>query len=84
MALELFHFQHDGNDFTLPKRIKAGVLRKARNADSEMDMFFTIVELLASSEAQEALDDMEIGEFASTLKLWMQGATAPNSSSSSS
>lgn len=84
MALELFHFKGaDGADFTLPKRVTAGDLRKVRSASNEMDMFFTLVENKGSKEAVEALDTLDLADFLLAMKEWMQGATAPNSSSSS-
>ena len=84
MAHEKFHFTGiDGNDYTLPKKISAGAFRKVRKAANEMDMFFDLIEEIASPEAQNALDAMDLSEFASVLKDWMQGATAPNSPSSS-
>ncbi|WP_104128004.1 hypothetical protein [Cryobacterium sp. Y57] len=84
MALELFHFTgNDGKDYTLPKVVKSGVLRKARNARDDVDYAFNVIELVADAEALDALDDMEAKEVADIFNDWMQGMKPGESSASS-
>jgi hypothetical protein len=85
MTLELFHFKDsEDNDFTLPKTIASGALRKSRHESSEINMFFGLLEDLAPAESLEALDAMSIPDFSVVMKAWMQGATPKKSPSSTS
>ncbi|TFD58013.1 hypothetical protein E3T43_07120 [Cryobacterium sp. Hh7] len=84
MALELFHFTgNDGTKFTLPKVIKSGVLRKARNARDDVDYAYNVIELVADGPALDALDEMTAKEVADIFKDWMQGMQPGESSASS-
>lgn len=85
MSLERFHFTGaDGVDYTLPKQIPAGALRKSRKATDQLDQVFTILEEVADEATLAALDALPVGELANVAKAWMQGMTAGESSSSSS
>lgn len=84
MAPDLFTFKgNDGKEYTLPKVIKSGVLRKARNARDDVDYAYNVIELVADAPALDALDDMTAKEVADIFKDWMQGMKPGESSASS-
>lgn len=79
MSTELFHFAGaDGKDYTLPKQIPSGALRKSRDAKNPMDQVFLILEAVATPETLDALDALNVPELTIVAQRWMQGATAPN------
>jgi hypothetical protein len=82
MAMELFHFTGaDGADYTLPKTIKGGLLRKIRKLDSG-DAMFTLFELVADEKTNAAIDEMEGPAIGDMYNEWMQGMSSGESSSS--
>lgn len=83
MTLERFHFKAGDKDFTLPKQIPAGALRKARNLDP-LDQIFTILEEVADTETLAAIDSLSVQELTVVARDWMQGLSAGESSSSPS
>lgn len=84
MASERFTFTGtDGRDYTLPKQIPAGALRKSRHAVDPMDQFFTILESVADDATIAALDELSVQELIPVMKAWFQGLNPGESSSSS-
>lgn len=83
MTLELFHFDIDGKDYTLPKQIPFGLLRKARGLDP-LGQISVLLEGLADEKTLAALDSLDTQTVANHLKGWLQGAAPGESSSSSS
>lgn len=82
MALELFHFTGaDGADYTLPKTVKGGELRKIRKLDGA-DQMFTLFEAVADKKTLAAIDDMDGPEVGAMFNDWMQGMSSGESSSS--
>lgn len=70
-AAEPFTFDHDGETYTLPSTVKAGLLRKVRKLD-ELDMLFTIIEETADPDAVAAIDDMDTSEFNDVVERWQR------------
>lgn len=64
-------FTLDGKQYSLPKRIPVGALRKARKLEGA-DQIFAILETVADEATINALDSLEISEFISVTKKWMQ------------
>lgn len=84
MALELFHFTgSDGKDYTLPKVISSGMLRKIRKLNN-LDAAYTLLEELADETALAATDEMPAQDVMALVSEWMQGASSGESSRSSS
>jgi hypothetical protein len=82
MTQERFHFTgSDGADYTLPKQIPAGALRKSRGLDA-LDQVFTILENTADEKTLAALDALDVSELTRVTKEWMQGMSAGESSAS--
>jgi len=52
MSAELFHFEHNGKDFAIPKfeNIPSGVVRKSRKAQNDVDAAFLVLELTLGEE----------------------------------
>ncbi len=86
MALELFHFEHAGEDFSIPKfsNLSAGTLRKSRRGESELDKAFIILELTLGEDSIElaAVDEMTVEAFGAFLKAWTDGSSVGESSGS--
>ena len=82
MATERFHFDIDGKDYSLPRNISFGVLRKARGLDP-LSQFSVLLESAADEETLSALDELEPAEVVAKLKGWL-GASSGESSRSSS
>jgi hypothetical protein len=83
MTLERFHFDIDGKDYSLPRKIPFGVLRKSRGLDP-IGQVSVLLEDLADEETLAALDALDASDVAAKLKGWFQGAAPGESSSSSS
>jgi len=82
MALERFHFTGaDGNDYSLPKMVKGGDLRKIRKL-SNADQMFTLFEMLADEKTLSALDELTTAEVSDVYNDWMQGMSSGESSNS--
>lgn len=71
MALEKFHYKHDGKDIVLPKAdaIPFGVLRKMRKA-SDDEQFYVLVENMADAETLEIIDAMPVDEVVKLIEAW--------------
>lgn len=80
-SAELFHFDVDGKDYTLPKKIPSGALRKVRSM-SNLDASYTLLELTADAETLAAHDTLEQGVALAILSDWMDGLTPGKSESS--
>lgn len=72
----------DGLEYSLPKQIPTAALRATRRMDNLLDAGFTMIEMTASPEVLEAFDQLPAPEGLKVMREWMQGAQAPNSSSS--
>lgn len=83
MTLERFHFEIEGKDYSLPKQIPFGVVRKSRGLDP-IGQISLLLESLADEDTLAALDSLDSRDVAAKLKGWFQGATPGESSSSSS
>lgn len=83
MTLERYHFDIDGKDFSLPKQIPFGALRKVRNLDP-LGQVSVLLEELADADTLAELDKLPALDVAAKLKGWFQGAAPGESSSSSS
>lgn len=63
---EYFSFEHDGETYkfegSLAEVTKPGFIRKMRKAD-EVDLLFTMFEMIAGDEALEVIDSMSTDEF---------------------
>ena len=62
---DCFSFEHDGETYTFTptlEKITPGWLRKHRNA-SDLDVFFTIIELIADEPALTVIDNLSHKEF---------------------
>lgn len=83
MTTEQFHFTGaDGKDYTLPKKVKTGVLRNARAA-SDLDFAFNVVEAVADPATLAAIDELDTAEFNSIVAAWLKGMRPGESSPSS-
>lgn len=83
MTTELFHFTGaDGKDYTLPKRLSSGALRKVRAMDN-VDANYTLFEMHASEEAIAAHDALDFNDGIRILNAWLGGMKAGESSPSS-
>jgi hypothetical protein len=77
-----FHFTGaDGKDYSLPKMVKGGDLRKIRKL-SNADQMFTLFEQLADEETLAALDDLSTAQVSDVYNDWMDGMSSGESSSS--
>lgn len=76
--LELFEWEHDGETLTLPpaSKVKAGVIRKASKAPTEVGQVFTVIEAIADGNALELIDDMEISELEEMFAAWQKHSGA--------
>lgn len=83
MTSERFHFTAGGKDYTLPKQIPVGALRKSRNLDP-LDQIFTILELVADEKTLAAIDKLDTAELTPIARDWFQGLSSGESSSSPS
>lgn len=82
MTVEPFHFTDlDGVEHSLPLTIPSGALRKVRKMDN-LDAAYTLLEACASPETLAATDLMDSVQVLRITGEWMQGLTAPQSSSS--
>jgi len=83
MTQERFYFTgNDGEQYSLPKSVPSGALRKMRNLDY-MDGIFTLLEECADPATLAALDALEIPDLGKVAKDWMQGLTTGKWGSSS-
>lgn len=82
MTSERFHFDIDGGDYSLPRNISFGVLRKSRGLDP-LSQFSFLLESVADEDTLAALDALEPAEVVAKLKGWL-GAPVGESSRSSS
>lgn len=86
MATELFHFEHAGTKYMIPKfsNLAAGTLRKSRKGQGELDKAFIILELTLGEGSKElaAVDEMTVEAFGEFLKAWTDGASVGESSGS--
>lgn len=87
MAFELFHWVHNGTEFTLPKFKHAPikVIRKVRSLN-EAEQIFTVLEAMADDATLDIIDMMEAREFNDFSAAWQKDAsiTAGESSASAS
>lgn len=81
MTLELFHFKgNDGKDYTLPKKVKSGQLRRASlGSRDNLQMMFMLTTEVASADALGALDDLDNDQFTQVTSDWLQGMNPGNS-----
>lgn len=81
-----YEFEHAGRKYQIPafNSLKAGVLRKARKADDQVDTAFMILELTLGEDSKElaAVDDMSIEELNEFITGWTGGAGMGESSGS--
>lgn len=83
MTSEQFHFTGaDGKDYTLPRQIPSGVLRRVRGMDN-VDASYTLLESCGSPEAIEAHDGLEALAGLEILNEWVRGMKPGESSPSS-
>lgn len=62
---DCFSFEHDGETYTFKPTLESitpGFLRKHRNG-TDLDVFFTIIELIADDKALAVLDNLSHKEF---------------------
>ncbi|MGL5828199.1 MAG: hypothetical protein ACRC0L_01360 [Angustibacter sp.] len=79
----------DGEDVTLPLRLKVGALRKLAKADdADIESMFALV-LSVAPDAGDQLDELDVNEFSAMFEAWqreyqlLSGATLGEASSSS-
>lgn len=79
MALETFHYTHNGKKFALPKmkNLKFGVTRKMRKADDD-EKVFMLIESVADDKALEIIDDMTVGELGELMEAWQADSNDGN------
>ena len=79
MALETFHYTHDGKKFTLPKmkNLKFGVTRKMRKADDD-EKVFMLIESVADDKALEIIDDMTVEQLGELMEAWQADSNDGN------
>lgn len=84
MTQERFHFEIDGKDYSLPRQVTAGAMRKAvREGLDPLSQAFMIVEEVADAETLAALDSLPMSEFNTIIaKDWLRGMAVGESSSS--
>lgn len=75
MALEKFHYEHDGKKFTLPKfdQLPFGVIRKLRK-ESDEEQFFQMFELAADAKALDVIDTMGMKDIEELVTAWQKDA----------
>lgn len=75
MATELFHYEHNGKKFTLPRmdQIPFGVARKLRK-ESEEEQFYGMLEMVADKKALDIIDTMFPNDVKVLMDKW--GAAA--------
>ena len=71
MALEKFHYEHNGKKFTLPKfdQLPFKVLRKIRK-EEEDEQFFMLFEEAADAKALAIIDEMNLADIAKMFDAW--------------
>lgn len=86
MTQERFHFKIDGTDYSLPKQVTAGAMRKAvREGEDPLSQAFMIVEQVADEATLAALDTLPMSEFNDIIaRQWLRGMAVGESSSSPS
>jgi hypothetical protein len=81
-----FEFEHGGKKYQIPafKSLKAGVLRKARKGNDQVDTAFMILEMTLGEDSKEldAIDDMSVDELNEFMTGWTGGASVGESSGS--
>lgn len=72
--LDDFTWDHDGQIITLPpaSKVKAGVIRRATKLDSEVAQIFAVMENLASPEALDVIDDMDLDQLGEFFLAWQE------------
>lgn len=71
MAMEKFHYEHDGKKFTLPRmnQIPFGVARKLRK-ESEEEQFYGMLEMVADKKALDVIDVMMPDQVREMMDAW--------------
>lgn len=81
-----YEFEHKGKKYAIPafNSLKAGVLRKARKGNDQVDTAFLILELSLGEDSKElaAIDDMSVEELNDFISGWTGGAGMGESSGS--
>lgn len=85
MAFELFHYVHDGQEFTLPKFKHAPVriIRQVRS-QSQGEQIFAVLEAMADDAALAVIDSMEAEQFNDFTVAWQKDANVTLGESSAS
>lgn len=86
MTTEKFHWATpSGDELVLPHmgKIKAGVLRKIRNADS-VDAMFTLLESVADEATLAKVDDLDADDLNRLFEDWQKAGGAAGESGGSS
>lgn len=75
MALEKFHFEHEGKKFELPlmSNLKFGVIRKLRK-ETQQEQMFMLLEMVANKRALDAIDDMTGEEVGELFEEWQKAS----------
>lgn len=85
MALEKFHYDHDGREIILPKfrTMPIGIVRKSRKL-GETEQLFSIIEAMADADALAVIDDMDVDGLKDLFQKWQadSGVTVGESSAS--
>ena len=82
---ERFIFQIEGKDYSLPKQVTAGAMRKAvMSGGDPLTQAFTILQEAADVETLAAIDTLPMSEFNDIVaRQWLRGMAVGESSSSS-
>jgi len=83
---ERFTFQIAGKDYSLPKQVTAGAMRKAvmSGGGDPLTQAFTILQEVADAETLAAIDTLPMSEFNDIVaRQWLRGMAVGESSSSS-
>lgn len=85
MALEKFHYDHNGQTVVLPKfkHTPAGVVRKVRSK-SEAEQIFTVLEALADDDALAIIDTMDTEQLQAFIAAWQKDSNVTVGESSAS
>lgn len=86
MSTEQFHWTTpNGETITLPHmgKIKAGVLRKIRNAEP-VDAMFTLLESVADDATLAKVDDLDSADLNALFEAWQEATASTGESGGSS
>lgn len=89
MALEKFHYTHNGKKITLPRFDQAltfGDARRMQKSGEQDAVIFELIERVATKPALAIIDTMDLAAFGKFVEAWRSGGkvTAGESRASSS